>query len=128
MWLVFVCGRKYMVWTRGRIRPRCVNKKNNKAKSQKEGWLPLRTDRFYSKQIKSSGKIGRQSPRPDKRVRTFCTLNLLPGISGLRYCGSNSKSQTGDAVDRAKMSSNGDTEELIEHMAPSWNLLYLPSR
>jgi len=29
-------------------------------------------------------------------------------------------------VDMANMSSNGDTEELIEHMAPSWNLLYIP--
>jgi hypothetical protein len=105
-------------------------KKYIKAKLQKEGWLPLRTDRFCSKQIKSSGKIGRrpttQNLAPGNRVRAFASLKLLPGVSDLRYRGSNAKSQTGDAVDMAKMSSNGDTEELIEHMAPSWNLLYLP--
>jgi hypothetical protein len=36
------------------------------------------------------------------------------------------KSQTGVIIEMARMNSNGDMEELVEHMAPSWNLLYNP--
>src|SRR5277367_1513716 len=52
--LVFCVWEKYMVWTRGRISPRCVNKNNIK-----KAGSALRTDRFWSKRIKSSGKSGR---------------------------------------------------------------------
>jgi hypothetical protein len=56
-----VCGRKYYGVDAGADQTSLRQQKNIKAKSQKEGWLPLRTDRFFSKQIKSSGKIGRRS-------------------------------------------------------------------